>query len=300
MATGTLPALSVIIPCRGHAREVEACLGSVIAQQPPFPYEVIVVDSASDPAVTRTVERFPSVILVRGDHSLLAGEARDLGARHAQAPRLAFLDADCLAEPGWLEAAHAVTQNSAVRLAGGPVLDNPGLGWIAAADNRLQFADVSPGRSGGPARYFPGCNLAMRTEDYLASGGFPAGGAFGGEDMLFCELVLRRWPESLRFEPRLRVRHAGRHRWGEYLRHQERFGYTRAIFGLHLRAWHLRLGRYRVMLPVVTLKRLSYLLKSGVRHGGIGKTLVLLPVLLPGLLSYARGFGRGCRDARGK
>jgi hypothetical protein len=59
----------------------------------------------------------------------------------------------------------------------------------------------------------------------------------------------------------------------------------------------VRLGRRRAMIPLVVAKRLSYLVSTGIRHGGIGKTLLLFPLLIPGLWRYGAGFVRGCREA---
>ncbi len=285
--------LSVIIPCRGHAAELRECLASLVGQTPEFEVELIVVDSAGDDAVAQAAREFRVVQLVRCDEPLSAGLARNRGLERAQGELVAFIDADCVADPDWLAWCRKAIIDPSIRLAGGPVLDlHPGR-WIAAADNRLQFADHVATRSPGSARSFPACNMVLRREDLLAMGGFPGE---AGEDILLCNSILARWAGSLRFEPRLRVRHAGRDTWKGYLMHQAHFGYTRAVSRLHLQAWHVRLGRRHGMIPLIALKRLNYLVSSGLRHGGIGKTLLLFPLLVPGLWRYGTGFVRGCRE----
>jgi len=290
--------VTVVIPCRGHAPMLAACVRSVTAQPPPWAYEVIVVDSASDDDVARVTNQFEGVRLVRSAEPLFAGPARNLGVEHARGRCVAFIDADCVAEKGWLEAAHGALGDEAARLVGGPVGDLLHGQWIAAADNLLQFVDLPVSRSPGRARHLPSCNMAMRTADFLAVGRFPDTHLNVGEDVLLCNTVLSRWRESLRFAPAMAVRHSGRTTWREYLGHHRLFGYARAMNGLHVRPWHLSWGRHAVMVPLMTLKRLGYVLLSGVRYRGWGgwRIMALLPLTLPGLWSSALGFHRGCRE----
>jgi glycosyltransferase involved in cell wall biosynthesis len=290
--------MSVIIPCRGHAQMLGQCLHSVTTQQTSFEYEVIVVDSACDEAVAAATQQHARVKLVRSAEPLVAGRARNLGVQHAQGRCVAFIDADCVAAAGWLAAAHLALQEAQVRMVGGPVTDLLPGHWIASADNLLQFMDLPMTRPPGPARYFPTCNLAMRREDFATLGAFVDTHMNGGEDILLCDEALRRWPNSLRFEPGMAVQHTGRTTWGGYLAHHEFFGYCRATHRLHVRAWHLRWGRHAAVLPLTTVKRLAYVLQSAVRYRGWGawRVLALLGLLLPGLWYSARGFRRGCRE----
>src|SRR5512137_55475 len=93
--------LSIIIPCLGQAHELSYCLQGLEKQKGALRFEVIVVDSASDPAVQAAAARFPGVQLVRSPDRLSAGAARNLGAERASAEVLGFMDADCIPEPGW-------------------------------------------------------------------------------------------------------------------------------------------------------------------------------------------------------
>ena len=285
--------LSVIIPCRDHALELRECLASITRQRASFQFEVIVVDSAKDDRVEAVIREFPTVRLARAGEPLSAGAARNRGVAEAQANLIGFIDADCVADPDWLTRSREAIADPSVRLAGGSVEDLHPRRWVAVADNRLQFAHLVDTRRELTARHFPACNMVLRREDFLAVGGFPDLSA--GEDILLCNAMIARWPEGLRFAPEMRVRHAGRSTWGSYLLHQEQFGFARARARLHLKAWHLRLGRWRAMVPLIAFKRLTYLFATGLRHGGFGKTLLLSPLLVPGLWRYANGFVRGCR-----
>jgi glycosyltransferase involved in cell wall biosynthesis len=69
--------------------------------------EVIVADDGStDRTADLVAERFPDVRVLRLAHRGSA-YARAAALAHACAPRIAFLDADCIPDPGWVEAAAA-------------------------------------------------------------------------------------------------------------------------------------------------------------------------------------------------
>jgi glycosyltransferase involved in cell wall biosynthesis len=295
MDTST-PRLSVIVPCRGHARELRRCLDSLSVQECPESFEIIVVDSAADAEVAEVVAAFPSVRLLRSREGLLPGPARNLGARHARGTLLLFVDADCSCEPGWLAAGVAALQDE-VRMVGGPVLDGQPWHPLAAADNFLQFADLSARRQRGPIRLIPSCNMGIRSRDFAELGGFAAMPA--GEDVLLSTAASERWPRSLVFEPRMRVRHFGRTTWRGLWQHQEQFGRARGALGLELRPWQQRVGRLAAAAPAIWAKRLVFLSGRAAKNGptAVARMLVLLPVLALGLVAWCRGFRQGCQQA---
>jgi glycosyltransferase involved in cell wall biosynthesis len=99
------PAVSVIVPARDAGPTLERTLRALADQDLLQPYEVIVVDDGSTDetvAIARAWE--PMVKLIRADTSRGPGAARNLGAREANGPILAFTDSDCFPTPGWLTA----------------------------------------------------------------------------------------------------------------------------------------------------------------------------------------------------
>jgi len=292
------PLISVVIPCLDHAQELTCCLRALSEQAFSLHFEILVVDSAADPDVQAVVARFAHARCVGSTAMLGPGAARNLGVQQAAGKYLAFVDADCQPEPGWLAAAVSGLQQGG-RLVGGPVLSVNPRQIIQVADNLLQFADVGPGRPDQTTDHFPSCNMAIARDDFLHLGGFPAGDFLACEDVQFCEQALAAWPRGLLFVNAMRIRHLGRGNLNEVWRHHRRFGHCRAALGLRLQPTHLRLGTHAIMIVPVMLKRYAYILRRIARwnRAGLLSAVLLSPLLLFGLAGWAVGFRRGCIEA---
>jgi glycosyltransferase involved in cell wall biosynthesis len=287
-----IPVISAIVPCYNQTEELRDCLLALSRQDFEHPYEVILVDSASDPQVLRIARSFPHVQLLRSPERLMCGPAKNLGAENARADYLAFTDCDCRPESEWLKQAYQALQ-SGRQIVGGPVLD--ALPWnpIAVTDNLLQFADVPPGRPAGRIAHVPGCNLAVQKSLFIRAGTFYGG---IGEDVRFSGKLNQIHPDGIYFVPELRVAHTGRRTWRNFLIHQWHFGYIRGIDRLLISEKQQILGKMLVMVPFVIAKRLFYIFKLAIcwdKKSLIKKTL-LLPLILAGLTAWAAGFRRGC------
>ncbi|MCB0791851.1 MAG: glycosyltransferase family 2 protein, partial [Flavobacteriales bacterium] len=98
---GTVPNVSVVVPCHNAAPWIEATLTSVLAQDWPG-LEVIVVDDGSvDDSADRVARRFPQVRLLRQANAGVAA-ARNAGLKAASGDWVAFVDADDHWLPGKL------------------------------------------------------------------------------------------------------------------------------------------------------------------------------------------------------
>jgi len=101
------PEISIIVPARNEARQIEQCVRSLLAQDYPH-FEIIVVDDRSEDDTAAIVARIanedPRVRLIAGE-ALPSGWvgkpwALHQGARHASGEWLLFTDADTKHEPG--------------------------------------------------------------------------------------------------------------------------------------------------------------------------------------------------------
>lgn len=111
--------ISVVIPHLNQPAALARCVASVMAGGR-APDEVIVVDNGSD-----VLPVLPSNVTLLHEDTPGPGPARNLGVAHATGDVLAFIDADCLADPDWL--ARAEAGMAAHDILGGDV-------WIAYVD----------------------------------------------------------------------------------------------------------------------------------------------------------------------
>ena len=127
-ATAAPPRVSVIIPHLNTPDALDRCLASVTAQVLDHgTAEIIVVDNGSTRPFAAVAAAYPQVRFLT-EPTPGPGPARNTGVRAARGATLAFIDADCRAAPGWLQA--AVTAVEAA----------PGRG-VVGGDIRIDFAD---------------------------------------------------------------------------------------------------------------------------------------------------------------
>lgn len=92
--------VSVVVCTRDRPRDLERCLESLGALDPPA-HEVIVVDNCPATGATRELcARFPVEYVLEPRPG--ASRARNRGLAHATGELVAFTDDDCVADPGWL------------------------------------------------------------------------------------------------------------------------------------------------------------------------------------------------------
>jgi glycosyltransferase involved in cell wall biosynthesis len=103
--TATCPRVSVIVPVRNTPDPLAACLASLAGQHLDHGHaEIIVVDNGSTVSLAAVKAAHPGVRFL-AEATPGPGPARNRGIAAATAPVLAFIDADCRAAPGWLQAA---------------------------------------------------------------------------------------------------------------------------------------------------------------------------------------------------
>ena len=290
------PEISVIIPCKGHASELRDCLEGLSRMTVYVPYEIIVVDSASDPDVAAVVREYKGVKMVRSEYGLSPGPARNLGVSQARGDFLAFIDADCIPATDWLQNAYDSLLEG-MQMVGGSILDAMPDQYISVIDNLLQFAELPPGRPRNRVEVLPACNLAIRREAFEEVNGFPDSLLI--QDSLFTERVASHWSENCWFVPEMVVAHRGRNSFNGLYQHHKEFGYFRGLHGFRVTQSQQRIASYRIFIPVIVLKRLVFIYRRVLRwnRANFTRYIILLPIVLYGLLGWASGFYKGCREA---
>jgi glycosyltransferase involved in cell wall biosynthesis len=176
------PLISVIIPHLNQPENLEACLSSLEGQTlQRSHFEIIVVDNGSSCLPKIIVARHAGVRLLY-EKTPGPGPARNLGALHARAPILCFIDADCRAHCEWL----ATVQRS---LAAAPTMTILGGNVLIWRDDKSKYTPIELYESLFSYRNklhierhgFSGTgNLAVRKMDFDVVG--PFGGIFMPED----------------------------------------------------------------------------------------------------------------------
>src|SRR3954453_8183767 len=98
-----MPDVAVIVPARRAAPLLERALAALRAQDFAGEAELVVVDDASTDETARVAGRAGARVVRLAEQSGPAG-ARNAGIAATSAPLIAFTDADCEPEPGWLSA----------------------------------------------------------------------------------------------------------------------------------------------------------------------------------------------------
>ncbi|RYE88367.1 MAG: glycosyltransferase family 2 protein [Hyphomicrobiales bacterium] len=175
------PKISVIIPHLNEPGDLRMCLRALAAQRTEgFAFEIIVVDNGSREMPVFAETLVPGVRLLR-ETTPGPGPARNLGAAHARAPLLAFIDADCIAASGWLaEIVRHFDDHPETDFAGGDIRIRPAeeqLTAIEAYENVYSYRTQSYVQQLGFAATG---NMAVRTAVFRAVG--PFGGIGTMED----------------------------------------------------------------------------------------------------------------------
>lgn len=189
------PSVSIIIPVRNRPEDMEACLNSLMRlNYPKNKLEVLVVDDASTDSTPEVVSRFP-VRLIRNKQNRQASFCRNLAAHQAKGDILAFIDSDCLADPGWLLELIPAFRDAALGAVGGRVdayYDEGGLDRYEKVKSSL-IMGTWPKRSqqDNPFFYVPSCNMLIRRKLFLGLGGFDET-LVVGEDVDLCYRISNR------------------------------------------------------------------------------------------------------------
>jgi GT2 family glycosyltransferase len=161
--------ISIVVPTRNRAQRLRALLASLAEQAGP-PFEVIVVDNASEDqtlAVVAEADTAPDAHMraIHLPQPLGPAVARNRGWRAAQGGLVVFTDDDVVAQPGWLAAIAAAHERDPEALIQGRTEPDPRELSRLAAFSRSQVAT-------GPGPWFQTCNIAYPKVLLERLGGF--------------------------------------------------------------------------------------------------------------------------------
>jgi glycosyltransferase involved in cell wall biosynthesis len=161
------PSVSIVVPTHNRIAYILPLLES-LAQQQHVPFEVVVVDDGStdgsfDAILKRANELKLAGRVVRLKKNTGKSTARNTGVLNAQTHLIAFIDSDCLATPGWLEAGISAMNDPRVGIVQGAT--KPNEGQNQPIFNHFIEIDHFDGS-------YSTCNIFYRKEALLEVGGF--------------------------------------------------------------------------------------------------------------------------------
>jgi GT2 family glycosyltransferase len=188
----------VIVPFAGRDEELDGCLAALAALDLRDGDELLVADNRPRPR--------PGVVDARGPASSYF--ARDVAAARAKGEWLVFVDADCVPEPGLLDAYFDPLPGEGVGVLAGAIED-----WVdrdtAVARHVAARRKLDQANTLAHARpYAQTANAAVRRAAFEAVGGWPDPVRSGGDADLCWRLAAAGW--RLESRPGARVRHRNR------------------------------------------------------------------------------------------
>jgi len=277
--------VTIVVPSYNSRGTILLSLEALQSQKTSVSYEIIVVDSSNDGTADLIADRLPDITLIQSEQRLYPGAGRNRGIKMARGEILAFTDADCIADPGWVEAiVQAHSRDSEVI---GGVVDNANpenlTGW---AYYFTEFNHWSPGAPGGYVDDIPTCCLSMKRSAYERWGPFRESG--------YCSDTVFHWTMAADgkrpyLDPQIRVAHINPGDLFHMLGHE----YEHGKYFAGVRARYQNFSRWQLLAHSITAPILPFIL-FGRAFGRVRARGYYLPVFFKTSLQTFAGMTFWC------
>jgi glycosyltransferase involved in cell wall biosynthesis len=219
--------LTVVIPCRGATKTLQACITTLVNQWPPdLNGEIIIVDDGSGDSYQYLLsDQIIPMRLVRMPKQSGPGACRNAGVLATETAWVVFVDDDCLFPWGWLQQVLARTApDQPPRLLGGKVRARRPRNWWSQA---MEDFVLNPTWQNDHWSIIT-ANAVVHRDVWTAVGGFDAEYRFaGGEDWDFSHRVARSG-FTVDYDPTLWCFHENSTTPGPYFERAVRYGRAHA------------------------------------------------------------------------
>ena len=218
--------VTVVIPVRDRHAELARCLDGLRGA----PHVLVVDDASAEPAAIKAIAAARGADTISRPVNGGPGAARNSGLRAARTDLVAFLDSDCVPEPGWLTRLLPLFADPAVGAVAPRIVPyGDGTGWLARYEGASSTLDMgarpSVVRPGARVCYVPGAALVVRR---LAAGEGFADGLYVGEDVDFVwRLAASGW--RVRYEPAAVMGHDHRVTFRAWFSRRADYGTSAAV-----------------------------------------------------------------------
>ena len=276
--------ISVIVPAFQAWATLPKVLEALAAQVQRPDREAIVIDSSADGRAEELAAQFPWATVVALPERCLPGRARNHGIGLAKGEFVAFIDADAIPSPDWLDEFDR-SMSDALDAVTSPVLNGTPWHPVGTAGYLLEFSEWLPGRQQLP-RHAATCSLMVRKLHLEEVGGF-AEDVFPGEDTILTHPIAKKG--RLGYAPRASVRHLNRTSLSAFLHHQVSLGASFVALCDRTDFPHSGFTRWWGLPFAPALRLLALGLRVRRRPLESAQTVLFFPVVLLGLLSWTRG-----------
>jgi GT2 family glycosyltransferase len=281
------PRLSVIIASFNAQGTITACLQSLATQRTEEKFEVIVVDSSTDATPVLVRCKFPNVTLCTFSDRKFCGDARNAGISIAKGDIIAFIDADCVADRGWVDEILKAHQSSHLAIGGAIANREPSsiVGWGAYF---CEFSQWMPNIRPTWLADVAGANMSYKRKIFEELGPFIEGSYCSDTDFHW---RLSQIGHRIRFVPSILVFHHYIDGFPGFIRHEYHHGQSFARVRVEGKQFS-RLKRFiYVMLAfLIPAKRfLEIVRRSFGNRTYVPEFVKVSPLVLLGLVSWAVG-----------
>jgi len=245
---------AIIIPHYNDVDRLKTCLDAL--GPVPDAVELVVVDNNSTDSLSSIRRAYPQLrIIIETQKG--AAMARNTGVAETTAPRLFFLDSDCVPSSGWIGTALGIADQADIIGGHIDVFDetSPPRTGVQAFETIFAFDNEGYISQKG---FSVTANILTRRDVFMATGAFRTGVS---EDLDWCHRA-RAKGFRLIYSPKLKVSHPSRSDWAALVRKWRRL--TQEAFGVNgsSRTARLKWAMRAALMPASILAHLPKILRS--------------------------------------
>ncbi len=281
------PDLSVIIATYNARDLIAAALESLLKQKTDKMVEIILIDSSTDDTAQFVEENFPPVKLFKFAQRKYCGDARNIGITRASADIVAFIDADCVAAPDWVEAVLRA-QRGDYPVITGAVGNCATKNLVAWASYFAEFSQWIPESPTSLKKDIAGANMSYKKEIFRKHGQFISGTYCSDTEF---QWRLQKEGVAVLFDPAAVVCHRSIAKLGDFLRHE--FHHGRSFAAVRAKSQNfsgLKKLIYAGFSPLIAVKIFLKILYCNLKNRVyLRHFLKAIPLTILGVMQWSAG-----------